>query len=237
MRRARFAHHRVESVAHARIGKAHQARHLAQHAAQRARHHEVVDGARLHRAAPEQRTQCAGHDVEIARIAHPALLPPVVEGLALAAEVVDEIHCALFAADELRRSRTFSHQQRDGTRAVAKLRRSARTGEPVFRGHEQNGASVGSRRGEGVDETRGAGALGGADVHGADALVEAERVGEQGRVLPIREGRARGGEVYRGNVLALGPQAVPARLYRQGQGVLVPVAHRALSLAERAQGG
>ena len=58
--------------------------------------------AAVHAGLFQQRLDRGGHDLRIALVADPALFPAIVEILALAAEMIDEIQRHRMAAEEFR---------------------------------------------------------------------------------------------------------------------------------------
>ena len=222
----------------ARIGHAGLLGDAGGHARQQARHGEMGDVGGLHAGRLEQVGQRRRHDLVVALVPDPALLPGVVELEALAAEVIDEIHRAARMPDQPRHHRPGADEQRRRAVARLQLQRARRLGAPLLRGHHEDRPGPAARHLQRRHQPRGGGALRGGEVLRVDAGREIQRLQHDAGVQPVLEREAGGGERQRGDGPAVLPgEAVARRLHGHGHRVLVPVAHGALALGEALERG
>ena len=237
MRSSRLAADGMQVVAHGGIGHAGPLGDAGGDARQQARHGEMGDVGRLHVGGLEQIGQRRRHDLVVALVPDPALLPGVVELEALAAEVIDEIDGAAGVVDELRNHRAGADQQGGGAVARLQFQRARRLGSPFLRGHDEGGTGAAARHLQRCHQRRRCRALRRRQVLGVDAGREVQRLQHDACIQPVLEREARGGEREPGDDAAvLAEEAVARRLHGHGHRVLVPVAHGALALGEALQG-
>ena len=194
MRCTGLAAHGVEIVAHGRIGHAGLLGDAGRHPRQHARHGEVGDVGGLDVGGLEQVAERRRHDLVVALVADPALLPGVVELEALATVVVDEIDRTTGVRDELGYDRPGADQQRRPAIARLQLQRARGLGAPLLRRHHEDRPGAAARYLQRCQQPRGGRALRGGQVLRVDARLKVERLHDNAGIQAILEWQRRGRE-------------------------------------------
>ncbi len=230
----------LQGIAHRVGAEAGQPSHLLRHAADQRRHDETVDGAGFQAGRFERCRDGARRDLEIALVADPALFPVVVVFRIAAAVMVDKVDGQLVAAEIFGDEVIAADGEGGGGIAELQFLRARSLGPALVGRDEQRLAGLCIAPDfllQGVQQARGAGALGGGEVHRDDGFVEIQRRGEDAGILAVGEGqggRGKGHGLYRRRTLVqpVRGQAVARGFHAHGQAVLVPVADRALAFRQ-----
>ena len=237
MGRTALAHVRREIVTHLRRIDAALRRELLVELGKEARQDEVIDLASSNLRLLKKALDRLRNDARIALVADPALFPVIVELLALAAEVVDEVDRGRVGADQARSDVVLAHDESRTTVAELELlRRASARRATIGRCHE-NRLVLRSGLLEGQDQRRQARTLRARDVGRVDVFVEAECRRHDAGILAVRKRHRRRCKEQRPDTatrrqrVTAVRQRITRRLDRHRDGVLVPVRHRSLALA------
>ena len=198
----------------------------------------MIDGAGVEAGRGQRATDGLGDNLHEPLVAHPALLPDVVEPLVLPAVVIDEIGGVRGVSEQLRNAVAFADEQRCGRVAGGELQRACGLRPALLGARHEHRLAAATGDPACSDQRRRPCPLRPGDVKGSHRAGEAKGLGDNTGVLTVlkRQGR-RGEEDLRDTVTSAPPQAVARRLDRHRDRILVPVRDGALAASECHEGG
>ena len=154
----------------------------------------MIDPTGIDSGGGERAPDCFGDNLQEALVAHPALFPDVVEGLVLAAVVIDEVGGAGGVPEQLRDAIAFTDEQRGGRISGCELERT-RGLRPAFlgAGHQHRPAATPRDLARG-DQRRRPGPLRPRDVQSPHRTGDVEGLGHDAGVLAVLERQGGRGE-------------------------------------------
>ena len=160
----------------------------------RTREDEVIDRGGLDPCIGECRSDRPRHQLADALIAHPALLPRVVDLGVGGTKMVDEVDRQRSAAEILGDDPFRAQEQRGSAVAKLELLCARRARVPEFRGKHQLRSGAG-RLGERQRHRRECDALRARDVDGIDGVVEAQRLADDAGIRAFHERHGARGQI------------------------------------------
>ena len=174
------------------------------------------------------------HELHVAFVPDPALLPVVVEGLVVGAVVIDEVGGAASAGQECGNGLAWTDDQGRGAVAGRELEGACGFRAAFLGADDEYGSAARECRHEGGR----AGALRGGNIEGGDAAGDVEGLGDDAGVEAVAEREGGGGKLQRLEGRAIEPrQAIARGLDGHRDRVLVPIADGALAFRLGLQGG